>query len=90
MRVVQSIRKGDHPLVESIIAGLVTTDQQNRTAPGIESKEGPQRPPLVLSTGLLRIQMLGAGYAVRVRPWQGGAELPKELDAGCQRLLFLF
>ena len=59
MLVVQSIRDRDHPLVETMIACLVTCDEQNRLSQRIKRIEDSIRSPLMLDSEFAHMRVLG-------------------------------
>jgi hypothetical protein len=56
--VIQFIRHGDHPIIESSITAFVAADQQDCCTPGIKAEERPERATAGPGPQLLHVSML--------------------------------
>src|SRR5580765_2846172 len=88
MNVVQVVGDGDHSLVKTIIAGLVASDQKNGRSTRIEREKCANWPSTALGAKLLHVSVPGALDGTCVRPAKRGSDVPQQLNASRQRVLF--
>src|SRR5437870_10282736 len=84
MPVKQIVCHWHEALIPLRIASLVSTDQENRCAPRVESIENTQLPRVHLATQFLHVGMPRADDGVRVRPGQCRAEFLQKLNLGSE------
>ena len=89
MLVIKPVRDRDEPLVPPVVARLVTSDEQERTALGIESVKHPVGPSGMLDDQFLHVGMFRAGNHTRMRPPQRRSEALQKDDLGVYVLLLI-
>src|SRR5882724_3763697 len=90
MLVVQSIRYRNKFVIPAIISGLVTPDQQDRTAPRVEGKEHSIGPSRMLHTKFFHIRMARRVDEVSMGTWKSRADFLKQDHLGVHVHLFSF
>src|SRR5215218_5888615 len=89
MLVVQPVRQGDGGLVPPIVPGLLTADQEDCRAPGVEGIEDAVGPAGVLHPELAHVRVPRRGDTRTIGKAQRGPEALEQDHHGIDILLFL-
>ena len=89
MLIVKSVRDRNTGLVPAIVAGLIPSEQEDRSSSWIKRIERPQRPANMLGSKLAHVAVPRSFDPAAMGKTQGWTAFFKQADRGVQGLLLL-